>query len=107
MLEYHELEAREAELSELLRVAQVLDKSSITLDTVNIGTKVRVYDVELDEEEDYYIVGPQETNCLENKISNESPMGQALIGAKVGETRVVHALDGDIAFKVLEISIAD
>ena len=107
MLEYHELEAREAELSELLRVAQVLDKSSITLDTVNIGTKVRVYDEELDEEEDYYIVGPQETNCLENKISNESPMGQALIGAKVGETRVVHALDGDIAFKVLEISIAD
>ena len=107
MLEYHELEAREAELSELLRVARVLDKSSITLDTVNIGTKVRVYDVELDEEEDYYIVGPQETNCLENKISNESPMGQALIGAKVGETRVVHALDGDIAFKVLEISIAD
>lgn len=107
MLEYHELEQREAELRELLRVAQVLDKNSITLDTVNIGTKVRVYDVEFDEEEDYYIVGPQETNCLENKISNESPMGQALIGAKVGETRIVHALDGDIAFKVLEISIAE
>ncbi len=107
MQEYHELEAREEELSELLRLAQVLDKSSITMDTVAIGTRVKVLDVEYNEEEEYLIVGSQETNCLENKISNESPMGQALLGAKVGDTRVVKSPGGDIPYKVLEISIAD
>ena len=59
------------------------------------------------EEEEYLIVGSQETNCLENKISNESPMGQALLGAKVGDTRIVKSPGGDIPYKVLEISIAD
>ena len=107
MQEYHELEAREEELSELLRLAQVLDKSAITMDTVAIGTIVKVLDVEYNEEEEYLIVGSQETNCLENKISNESPMGQALLGAKVGETRIVKSPGGDIPYKVLEISIAD
>lgn len=107
MQEYHELEAREEELSELLRLAQVLDKSAITMDTVAIGTRVKVLDVEYNEEEEYLIVGSQETNCLENKISNESPMGQALLGAKVGETRIVKSPGGDIPYKVLEISIAD
>ena len=107
MQEYHELEAREEELSELLRLAQVLDKSAITMDTVAIGTRVKVPDVEYNEEEEYLIVGSQETNCLENKISNESPMGQALLGAKVGDTRIVKSPGGDIPYKVLEISIAD
>ena len=107
MQEYHELEAREEELSELLRLAQVLDKSAITMDTVAIGTRVKVLDVEYNEEEEYLIVGSQETNCLENKISNESPMGQALLGAKVGDTRIVKSPGGDIPYKVLEISIAD
>ena len=107
MQEYHELEAREEELSELLRLAQVLDKSAITMDTVAIGTRVKILDVEYNEEEEYLIVGSQETNCLENKISNESPMGQALLGAKVGDTRIVKSPGGDIPYKVLEISIAD
>ena len=107
MQEYHELEAREEELSELLRLAQVLDKSAITMDTVAIGTRVKVLDVEYNEEEEYLIVGSQETNCLENKISNESPMGQALLGANVGDTRIVKSPGGDIPYKVLEISIAD
>ena len=107
MQEYHELEAREEEMSELLRLAQVLDKSAITMDTVAIGTRVKVLDVEYNEEEEYLIVGSQETNCLENKISNESPMGQALLGAKVGDTRIVKSPGGDIPYKVLEISIAD
>ena len=107
MQEYHELEAREEELSELLRLAQVLDKSAITMDTVAIGTRVKVLDVEYNEEEEHLIVGSQETNCLENKISNESPMGQALLGAKVGDTRIVKSPGGDIPYKVLEISIAD
>lgn len=107
MQEYHELEAREEELNDLISRAEVLDKSSITKDTVGIGTRVKVLDVEFDEEEEYLIVGSQETNCLENIISNESPMGQALFGAKVGETRIVQAPGGEIAYKVLEISIAD
>ena len=107
MQEYHELEAREEELSELLRLAQVLDKSAITMDTCAIVTRVKVLDVEYNEEEEYLIVGSQETNCLENKISNESPMGQALLGAKVGDTRIVKSPGGDIPYKVLEISIAD
>ena len=107
MQEYHELGVREEELEDLLRRAQVLDKSSITMDTVSIGTRVKVLDVDYNEEEEYLIVGSQETNCLENKISNESPMGQALLGAKVGDTRTVKSPGGDILYRVLEISIAE
>ncbi len=107
MEEFHELEAREAELEDLIRRAEVLDKSSIKIDTVGIGTRVKILDVEYNEEEEYLIVGSQETNCLENKISNESPMGQALLGAKVGDTRTVKSPGVDILYRALEISIAD
>jgi transcription elongation factor GreA len=105
--EQRDIEARIEELEKILKNVEVVDEEDVTADRIMIGSTVRIYDVEYDEEEDYFIVGPQETNCLENKISNESPMGQALMGAKVGDTRIVNTLDGDIAYKVLEISIAD
>ena len=68
-----------------------------------MGCKVRVLDVEFDEEEEFKIVGSSEANSLNGKISNESPVGRALIGAKVGNSVQVETQAGVIEYKVLEI----
>ena len=69
-----------------------------------MGCTVKVYDITYDEEMEFKIVGSTEANSLEGKISNESPVGQALLGRKVGETVTVETQAGDIEYKVLEIS---
>ncbi len=96
-----EMEIRE--LEEKLKNAVIIDSSSISKDRVSVGTKVKVYDLDFEEEEVYSIVGSEEVDLVENKISNESPMGQALIGATVGQEVAFNAPAGEIKLKVIEI----
>ena len=83
--EQRDIEARIEELEKLLKNAEVVVEDEIDLDKINVGCKVKVKDLEYDEDMEFYIVGSTEANSLQNKISNESPVGQALIGKKVGD----------------------
>ncbi len=104
--EQRDIEARIEELEKLLKNVEVVDEDEVELDKISVGCKVRLYDVEFDEEVEYYIVGSTEADSLNGKISNESPVGAALIGSKVGETIVVETISGDLEFKILEIARA-
>ena len=101
--EQRDIELRIEELEKLLKNAEVVVEDEIELDKINVGCEVKVYDVEFDEEMTFKIVGSTEANSLENRISNESPVGRALIGKRVGETVVVETQAGDIEYKVLDI----
>ena len=101
--EQRDIELRIEELEKLLKNAEVVVEDEIDLDKINIGCKVKLLDVEYDEEMEFYIVGSTEANSLQNKISNESPVGRALIGKVVGECVDVETQAGDIQYKVLEI----
>ncbi|MDK2967804.1 MULTISPECIES: transcription elongation factor GreA [Lacrimispora] len=101
--EQRDIELRIEELEKLLKNAEVVVEDEIDLDKINIGCKVKVYDVDEDEEMEFKIVGSTEANSLQNKISNESPVGQALIGKKVGDVVEVETQSGVIQYKVLEI----
>lgn len=98
-----ENETKIAELESKLRHAKIIDEKDIDTKTVQIGNKVKLYDVEFDEEVEYTIVGSTEVNLAENKISNESPLGKALIGAKKDETVEVEAPEGIIKYEILSI----
>lgn len=101
--EQRDIEARIEELEKLLKNAEVVDESEAATDTINIGCKIRLLDIEYDEEMEYSIVGSTEANSLQNKLSNESPVGKALIGAKVGDEVEVEIPAGTAKFKVLSI----
>ncbi|MCD7993630.1 MAG: transcription elongation factor GreA [Clostridia bacterium] len=101
--EQRDIELRIEELEKLLKNAEVVVEDEIDLDKINIGCKVKLLDVEYDEEMEFYIVGSTEANSLQNKISNESPVGRALIGKVVGDSVDVETQAGDIQYKVLEI----
>ena len=101
--EQRDIELRIEELEKLLKNAEVVVEDEIDLDKINIGCKVKLLGVEYDEEMEFYIVGSTEANSLQNKISNESPVGRALIGKVVGECVDVETQAGDIQYKVLEI----
>ena len=101
--EQRDIELRIEELEKLLKNAEVVVEDEIDLDKVNIGCKVKVYDVDEDEEMEFKIVGSTEANSLQNKISNESPVGQALMGKKAGDVVDVETQAGVIQYKVLEI----
>ena len=98
------MEIRIAEIKKILENAEIIDDSEISTDTVSIGAKVKVLDVEFEEEEEYYIVGSTEADPSQNKISDESPVGKALIGRKIDETVEVEIPSGTISFKILEIT---
>lgn len=98
-----ENEVKIAELENKLRHAKIIDEKEIDTDTVQIGNTVEVLDVEFNEKLDYTIVGSTEVNLSENKISNESPLGTALLGAKKGQTVEVNAPAGIMKYKVLDI----
>ena len=104
--EQRDIEARIEELEKLLKNVEVVGQDEVDADTVGIGSRVKLYDVEMDEEVEYTIVGSTEADALNGKISNESPVGAALIGSKVGETIVVETISGDPEFKILEIARA-
>ena len=101
--EQRDIELRIEELEKLHKNAEVVVEDEIDLDKINIGCKVKVYDMDEDEEMEFKIVGSTEANSLQNKISNESPVGQALIGRKAGDIVDVETQSGVIQYKVLEI----
>ena len=100
------LEHRIATLEERLRSARVIHKRDITTDVVSVGSRVRLRDVKAKKTFEYDIVGSAEANPSENKLSNESPVGKAIIGHKKGETVEVTAPRGSLKFKILEIKAA-
>ena len=101
--EQRDIEARIEEIEKILKNAEVVVEDEVDLDKVSVGCKVKVYDVEFDEEMEFRLVGSTEANSLEGKISNESPVGKALIGAKKGDTVSVEMPSGVMEYKILEI----
>ena len=105
--EQRDIEARIEELEKLLKNAEVVVEDEVNLDKINIGCVVKVYDKEFEEEMEFKIVGSTEANSLQNKISNESPVGHALIGKKVGDIVDVETQAGVIQYEVLDIKRVD
>ena len=101
--EQRDIEARIDEIEKILKNAEVVVEEEVDLDKISVGCRVKILDMEYDEELDYKIVGSTEANSLKGKISNESPVGRALLGAKVGEVVTVETQAGDLNYKVLEI----
>lgn len=101
--EQRDIEARIEEIEKILKNAEVVVEEDVELDKISIGCSVRIYDLEFEEELEYKIVGSTEANSLKGKISNESPVGKALLGKKAGDTVIVETQAGDISYKILEI----
>ena len=101
--EQRDVEARIEQIEEILKNVEIYDDAKKT-DKVSMGSKVKILDVELNEELEYKIVGSQEANILKGKISNESPIGRALIGAKVGQVVSVETESGTFDYKVVSIN---
>ena len=101
--EQRDIEARIEDIEKILKNAEVVVEEEVDLDKINIGCQVKILDMEFDEELDYKIVGSTEANSLKGKISNESPVGRALIGASVGDVVEVESQMGNLKYKVLEI----
>lgn len=102
--EQRDIEARIEQIEKILKNAEVVVEDEVDLNKISVGCKVKVLDVEFDEEEEFKIVGSSEASSLSGKISNESPVGKALLGAKVGDTVQVETQAGLIEYKVLEIT---
>jgi transcription elongation factor GreA len=100
------LEHRIALLEERLRDAKVINKKDVAKDVVSVGSKVKLRDVTAKQTVEYYIVGSAEANPAQNKLSNESPVGKAIIGRKKGETVEVTAPRGSMKYTILEIKAA-
>ena len=101
--EQRDIETRIEELEKILKNVEVVDEEEVDLGRVNIGCNVKLRDIEFKEDLDYKIVGSSEADSLNGKISNESPVGKALIGAKVGDTVKVETQMGIVKYKVLAI----
>jgi len=102
--EQRDIEARIEELEKLLKNVEVVVEDEIDTEKINVGCRVKLFDVEYDEEIEFSIVGSTEANSIQHKISNESPVGSALMGKKVGDTVLVETQMGQIEYKVLEIT---
>ena len=102
--EQAQVEMRIADLENKLRNVKIIDEDEIDTKTVQIGNTVQVLDMEYDEKINYTIVGSTEADLLENKISNESPIGKALLGRKKNEIVEVEAPAGVLSFKILKIT---
>ena len=98
-----ENETRIVELEDKLRHAKIIDQKDINTETVQVGNIVKVLDMEFDEKIEYQIVGSTEVNLAENKISNESPLGAALLGSKKNKVVEVNAPGGVMKYKILSI----
>ena len=101
--EQRDIEARIEEIEKILKNAEVVVEDEVDLDRINVACKVKVHDYEFDEDMELKIVGSTEANSLEGKISNESPVGKALIGAHTGDVVEVEMPMGIMKYKVLEI----
>ena len=96
-------QARIEEIEKILKNAEVVVEEEVDLEKISIGCKVKILDCEFNDELEYKIVGSTEANSLKGKISNESPVGRALLGKKVGDTITVETQAGELSYKVLEI----
>ena len=101
--EQRDIEARIEELEKILKNAEVVVEEEVDLNRISIGCKVKILDVEFKEELEYKIVGSTEANSLKGKISNESPVGKALLGAKKGQTVEVETQAGVMQYEILDI----
>ncbi|MBR1802639.1 MAG: transcription elongation factor GreA [Clostridia bacterium] len=99
-----ENETKIAELENKIRYAKIIDESEIDTKTVQVGNTVKLLDIEFDEEVSYTIVGSTEVDLAQNKISNESPIGMAILGAKKNQIVNVQAPAGVVQYKVLSIT---
>ncbi|MBQ1173252.1 MAG: transcription elongation factor GreA [Lachnospiraceae bacterium] len=104
--EQRDIEARIEELEKILKNAEVVVEEEVDLDKISVGCQIKIVDLEDNSELTYKIVGSTEANSLKGKISNESPLGKALLGAKVGDVVTVEAPMGELQYKVLEIQRA-
>lgn len=101
--EQRDIEARIEELEKILKNVEVVTDEDVALGRISVGCRVTLYDEEFQENVTYDIVGSTEANSLENKISNESPVGKALMGAKVGDIVKVETMAGTTSYKVVSI----
>lgn len=101
--EQRDIEARIEQIEKILKNVEVVDEDEVDLDKVNVGCQVKVLDITYDEEMEFKLVGSTEASSLKGKISNESPVGKALIGAKAGDVVKVETQAGTVDYKVLEI----
>lgn len=97
------MEARIAEIEQTLAHAQIIDDNDISTEKVGIGTTVKLLDMDMEEEMDFRIVGTKEADINNGKMSDESPIGQAILGHQIGEVVDVETPSGVIQFKILEI----
>lgn len=104
--EQAKVETRIKELEDMIENAVVIDESQIDSSVVSLGSVVKAYDVEFDEEITYNVVGSNEANPFEGKISDQSPIGRAIIGAKAGDEVTIDAPGGSMHIKILEVSRA-
>ena len=98
------VEARIAELEATLRNVKILDEDDLTTEMIHVGSKIKVFDKEVDEEVSYQIVGSTEADPMNGRISDESPVGKALLGHKVGDVVDVEVPDGVVTFEILDIA---
>ena len=105
--EQAKVEARIQELEALIENAEIIDETNMDVRSISLGSVVKLYDEDFDEEITYSIVGSNQADPLENKISDQSPIGRALMGKKAGECVTVTAPAGELHFKVLEVSRAN
>ena len=101
--EQRDIETRIEEIEKILKNAEVVVEDEVDLDKINVGCVVTLYDKEFEEEVEYKIVGSTEANSLSGKISNESPLGKALLGKKVGDDIEVDTQVGVVEYTVLKI----
>ncbi len=97
------IEKRIEEIEKILKNAEVVDEDVVDLDKINVGCKVKVYDFEYEEELEFKLVGSTEADSLNNKISNESPLGKAIIGARVGDVVEVEMPSGNAKYEIRDI----
>ena len=102
--EQAEIEQRITLVEKMLRNAEVIDEDDLDQDSVGIGSRVKVLDMEFNEEVEYLIVGSTESDPLGGRISNESPLGMALLSQKCGDTVTVDAPQGQFKYQILEIA---
>ena len=102
--EQAKIEAQISELEETISHAKVISDNEIQTDSVSVGVSVTIYDMDYDEEIEYFIVSSREVDPLHNKISDQSPIGKALMGTKVGDVVSVEVPDGVANFRIVNIA---
>ncbi|MGN0537342.1 MAG: transcription elongation factor GreA [Acutalibacteraceae bacterium] len=98
------LEARISQIESILKNVKIIDETELSNELIHVGSKVVVHDFEMDEDETYQIVGSNEADPFNGKLSDESPVGNALLGCSVGDEVEVNTPNGVLKFKILEIS---